>query len=408
MNIAQMSQKVQILFTLLLFASPYIWAQSDYKSGYIITNQNDTIFGWIDYRGAIRNAKICSFKKLKTDMATDYSPLDILAYRFVDNKLYISKNIDNAGTPKHVFLECLFNGQANLYYYRDDNRFDHYYVENDEQFFSLEMIEQEVMINGVRKWKIEKPYVGALKAFFNTSELYEKIDGIILDHKSLIGIFKEYHHYLNAGEGDYIIFEKKEPLKALRFGPMVGVEWSIPALIYYNDEKHRPTSSTNISVGANVNVWIPRVNEKLFLQLQASYTKYYFFDAYETPYRTIDLHIKSSVLHTGLAFKYEYPRGRWRPTLAIGATAIYLPNGTIKESAYRFALEVEVRPVTEEINYPTKLMAGFSVIPGVHYYLAKERIIYLQVQFQQYYAVVNPPNMINSFGLSAGIYFTKR
>jgi len=403
-----MSQKILIITALWLFTAPSIWAQQDYRNGYIVTNQMDTIYGLIDYRGAARNAKICSFKRLKTDPSTDYTPMDILAYRFIDSKLYISKSIDNSDSLRYVFLECLFMGIANLYYYRDENKTDHYYVEKEEQFFALEIFESEVMVSGVRKWKTEKPYVGKLKTFFDIWELNEEIDRVTLDHKSLIRIFKEYHSYLGAEGKDWVIFEKKEPRMAFRFGPIVGADFTTPAVIYYDGEKHRPTSLANLSVGANFNIWIPRINEKFFIQLQAIYTKYYFFDSYETPTRTIDLHVKSDVLQLGLAFKYEYPKGRCRPTWAVGATSLFLPNGTIKEVAYRYAFDEEVRPMTQKTDYPSKIMVGFSFTPGIHYYLSKERIVFIQAFYQQCYAVINPPNKIYSFGISAGLFFTKR
>ena len=114
-----------------------VQAQRDYRKGYIITNRQDTIYGWIDYRGDIRNSKVCSFKKTENDQATEYSPSDILAYRFIDSKFYVSKNVGTADAPNQVFLEYLVNGLANLYYFRDENSNDHYYIENDGRFIEL-------------------------------------------------------------------------------------------------------------------------------------------------------------------------------------------------------------------------------------------------------------------------------
>ena len=36
-----------------------IIAQSDFRPGYYITNDLDTVFGLIDYRGEIRDSRIC-------------------------------------------------------------------------------------------------------------------------------------------------------------------------------------------------------------------------------------------------------------------------------------------------------------------------------------------------------------
>ena len=107
--------KKGLIFVVLLLTSFGVWAQRDYRKGYIITNEQDTIYGWIDYRGNMRNAKICSFKKREADRATEYTPLDIAAYRFIDSKYYVSTTIVGANEQKHVFLEYLVNGMVKLH-----------------------------------------------------------------------------------------------------------------------------------------------------------------------------------------------------------------------------------------------------------------------------------------------------
>ena len=87
-----------------------IHAQRDFRKGYIITNQQDTIYGWIDYRGDVRNAKVCLFRKTETDPSMDYMPLDIAAYRFINSKYYVSRDVGDEYAPKQVFLEYLVNG----------------------------------------------------------------------------------------------------------------------------------------------------------------------------------------------------------------------------------------------------------------------------------------------------------
>jgi hypothetical protein len=109
-------------------------AQHDYRMGYIITNEQDTVYGLIDYRSDIRNAFTCSFKKNETDIVTDYTPSDIAAYRYIDNKYYISRNIGSENVPKQVFLEYLVNGVAKLYYYRDNINKKYYYIEKNCTF----------------------------------------------------------------------------------------------------------------------------------------------------------------------------------------------------------------------------------------------------------------------------------
>ena len=129
-----------------------------------------------------------------------------------------------------------------------------------------------------------------------------------------------------------------------------------------------------------------------------------------------EVHVRSNVLQMGIAIKYEYPKGKWRPTLAAGVVAIYMPDGSIKEVTDIFSYD-RVRSSTVKMDIPTLFMHGFGFIPGIHYYLAKEQIIFMQVQylhclhagyyiFQDKYGYRNfRTNVIRSFGLSAGIYF---
>ena len=403
----KVSKRKLITVSLLLLSSAGVWAQRDYRNGYIITNQQDTIFGWIDYRGDIRNAKICSFKETETGQATDYTPSEIAAYRFSESKFYVSRNIGSTDAPKQVFLEYLVNGLAKLYFYRDDTAYDHYFIENEGNFHELKIEEREVEVDGKTRIMPLKSYIGILKATLNVWEMSGEIDKAKLEHSSLINIAKDYHQYACTDGSECIVYEKKKPLMALGIGPVVGANLSTLKLMDHDVEPYHLDPSTNFTVGVNLNLSMPRINEKFFLQMQALYTKYYFFDAYESPQKATDTHIRSNVLQMGLAIKYEYPKGRWRPTLAAGAAAIWLPDGSITKNTDTYTYE-GVRPSIVKNDFPTRFMYGFEVISGVHYYLTKERIIFLQVQYQQCFKreTINfPANIIRSFGLSTGVYF---
>ena len=408
-----MSRKELMIITFLLFTGSNIWAQRDYRKGYIITNEQDTIYGWIDYRGDVRNAKICSFRKTETGQATDYTPSDIAAYRYIDSKFYISKDIGSADEPKQVFLEYLVNGMANLYYYRDEHTEDHYYIEKDDHFLELKIDEKEVEVlvaRGVvfKETKKINSYIGLLKATFNVWDMNSEIDKAQLEHKSLINIAKSYHQHVCTDGSECIVYEKKKPLIALRIGPVAGADLSILKLMEYDVEKYKFDPSTNFTAGVNLNFSMPRINEKFFLQMQALYTNYYFFDAYESSQKATDTHIRSNVLQIGFAIKYEYPKGKWRPTLAAGTAAIWLVDGSIKENTDTYTYDGGVRSSTVIKDFPTKFMYGFGVTPGIHYYLAKERVIFLQAQYLQCSKLKSAdvsPNMVRSFGLSTGIYF---
>ena len=409
--------KKELMIVVLLLTSIGVWAQRDYRKGYIITNELDTTYGWIDYRGDIRNAKLCSFKKTETDQATEYAPLDIAAYRYIDSKYYVSRNIGTVDAPKHIFLEYLVNGMASLYYYRSDAANDHYYIEMDEQFLELKIDEKEVDVEVARgivfkETKKINSYVGILKATLNVWEMSHKIDNARLDHASLIDIAKDYHQHVCTDGSECIVYEKKKPFIAMRVGPVIGVDLSTFKMLkmneFGNNEMCNYDQFANLSIGVNLNFSMPRLNEKLFLQMQAMYTKYYFFETRKTASSVADVHFRSNALQMGLAVKYEYPKGKIRPTLAVGASFVYMPDGKVEE-IIDFYQQDAVRSLTKKSELSAKLMYGFEVVPGIHYHIAKERIIFMQLQYLRCYNRksfnLSANNTIQSFGLSAGIYF---
>jgi hypothetical protein len=96
------------LFISVLFISivQILNAQSDFKPGYIITLQNDTVYGKIDNRGELLMAQVCIFKSLQGEKH-DYTPSEIKAFRITDEKYYIAKLLNG----NMVFLEFLIKGK---------------------------------------------------------------------------------------------------------------------------------------------------------------------------------------------------------------------------------------------------------------------------------------------------------
>ena len=65
--------------------SATVFAQGNYKEAYIITLQNDTVYGFVDFSTDENNSKQCNFKKtLSATDVTQYAPGEIYGYRFVE------------------------------------------------------------------------------------------------------------------------------------------------------------------------------------------------------------------------------------------------------------------------------------------------------------------------------------
>jgi hypothetical protein len=217
------------LITIVLFfclAIPEIIAQSDFRDGYIINNNNDTLYGLINYNGNKANAIRCLYRKDINAETQVFAPDEILGYRFNDSKYYVSRFITTASNErKQLFLEYLINGIVDVFYYRDEIG-EHYLVGDDnDSIYALKKENKEIFINNKLHLIKSKEYIGVLKAMFHESPtIFSRVENIGLGHKSLINIAYDYHNEVCHDE-ECIVYEKTLPKFINTFGIIAGFWW---------------------------------------------------------------------------------------------------------------------------------------------------------------------------------------
>ncbi len=258
----------QIVILGFLFTAKLVNAQTDYRDGYVITLNNDTLKGKIDYRGDLTMGEICRFKT-DTGEEIKYSPNDIAAYRINDSKYFVSKEFNG----KKVFLEFLIEGKINIYYHRD-NKGDHYFLKKEDT--KIVEIPYE---NGI-KYKDNVPYmyestkhIGLLNYFFQDApELKSKISKIGKpDHEKLIKLAEDYQNIV-CKDSTCIIYEKKKPFMKISIEAMAGV-----AKFKEIDDSDIHTDIQNnkyyFMQGVMADFWIPRMNEKIYFRTGLLYSQ---------------------------------------------------------------------------------------------------------------------------------------
>jgi len=215
-----------VLLLLLLFSVYDLKCQTNFRRGFVITNENDTLHGLIDYRRDARNSKKCDFKDGQRSVIMEYMPSSIKGYRFDDGKFYISKSVKLKGKDVQLFLEFLVNGIADLYYYTDGAN-QYYFIEKaDGQLLELNIIQKSIKIDGEEYTQRTMKYIGLLKyAFADCQQIFPLINKVVLEDKSLIEITKRYHDYVCDGE-KCVIYEKKLPAIRLTISPFVSINGS--------------------------------------------------------------------------------------------------------------------------------------------------------------------------------------
>ena len=242
----------RFLVDILICFPLFVYSQADFRPAYIIGFNNDTTYGLINY-----NANVyynCEFKKSPESEVVVYKPFEISAYRFIDDKYYISKKVTvknsyekvnnvefynsdkeevitsshykiEGSTYQKVFLEYLVQGEANLYYLKDNNAIEHYFLDNkDSVLIDLTNEEIETYHNGELYYlNTSNLYIGKIKATMRACpQLFDKIDNVELNHKEMIDLTSKYHDYI-CKDHKCIIYERKIIPPSFHFSIFGGI-----------------------------------------------------------------------------------------------------------------------------------------------------------------------------------------
>lgn len=397
--------------TVLLFSFLQLSAQSDFRDGYIVKNENDTIYGLIDYRGNKVNSKKCVFKKDINAEKQVFTPNELTGYRFTDSKYYVSKEVDIEGQTELLFLEFLINGVVDVYYYRDELGEDYLIDDGSGNLYELRNDKEEVVKNQVRYLKESKEYVGVLKAIFRESPMvFKKVDNINLNHKSLINVSRDYHNEV-CDDQECIVYEKKLPKSEKAFGIVLGFYgMSISGINDSFISERESGFTTYPAIGLYYKVNMPYFNERCFFLYEGTYSRGRLSTSYAADPGNGLIYINSiDLIHDSfnnlVVIKYEFPKGKVKPTFQIGMFAKYLFGADYTRTREaRFAWgDTNYVFVDDDIPFSS---FDFGINTGVG--LKSEvfgKELYLDIRYQRgvHFSAFHP----NTFLLSLGYQISK-
>lgn len=408
---------VKIMFVIsialiLILTLQQVSAQSDFRNGYYITLQNDTVYGLIDYRGEVKNAQTCIYKKDNVTEQLKFNPGEINAYRFTDGKFYISRQIKTGDIERTVFLEFLVDGITNLYFFRDINNYI-YFLE-DKNGKMLELSNETITDNVEGKGKVQRNtnrHIGILKATFaDCKEIQPQINNVSLGHKSLIKLTKNYHNYV-CNDQTCIVYEKTVQPVEVRFASalkagVANFHFDKGIFLNYNFDP-----DLFFGAGFLINTVFPGINEKLSFEAGLDFNLYKFHGSYDDLNSSIkelyNVYFDLFTAQPTLAVKYTFPKGTIRPTIAVGGYAdIFVGNKqeviTVKQhqdSTYTFK--------SDETPLTPLVFGGFAQV-GLNYELTERtfftnlRICYSTNQDQGIKSIIQSAN------LNIGMFLDKK
>ncbi len=187
-----------------------VYSQFDYRLGYIVTNEGDTVKGYIEYGNARNRAYYCYFKKDSTLKPHKYLPDELKSITVGNYRYSVSKEVYLNGQKQRLFLEYLVKGAMNLYYFIDQNAAEYYFIEKEGVLYELTNAPKEKTIDGKKYIGTTNKYIRTLKFLTRespgTTKLLEKMD---FGPRSFIKITKDYHDNI-CDTAECIIYTREQ------------------------------------------------------------------------------------------------------------------------------------------------------------------------------------------------------
>jgi len=284
-----------------LLLCSFSFAQQNFKDGYLINAQKDTIRGQVLSRSNAKNYISCIFKGAEGEK--EYFPKDILGFGYTNDKFFSSQIVPNA------FVEVLVQGKLSLYKSEENS----YYVQKDTILKQLEAKKIEVVTNGRTSLKDDPTWKGFINYLISDCEDLSgsRINNVKFQEASLVKIVTEYNR---CKDSEMVVYKSQKPFLLFNYGISIGVTQTTLnnrddiGRFDYLKERY---SSTDPTIGLVMDLTFPRVTERVSFLTEVYFTKADFFSSLTVTEGATtnfyDTSISLSTLSIPLSFKYAFP-----------------------------------------------------------------------------------------------------
>jgi hypothetical protein len=421
-----MNKNFLITLFLIFCVSFFKLQAQNWLPGFVIVNETDTLFGEVNFRIPRLNQEQALFRKDANSPVREFSPEDIIGYRFTpEGKYFVSKTIEINDESRLVFVEFMVEGMMNLYYYLDaDSRQEYYFFESENREL-LTLTKRAVEVD----WADESTFIrdGELR-FIRQDNRWE---GLIRHHfqefapiafnpnpfeftqAGMIDIARTYHDLTCPIGSECIVFENQRPDKIginVRYSAYASLENFIFVHKYTSKDFFAP------SLGATFYFVYPQFATNFGLYLDVSVSRIntvledfiYRQQFGHTWFR--DIHMDVFPVSGRVGAKYFKPMGRFTPTAKAGFSYRYF-LGNIR--VYEFSGSRRHNNVRFESDRPVVSFPGIHAAIGSEYSLKNGSALSLYLTFdhstkQEYTRLSRAmllANSLTSFGLRLGYIF---
>ncbi|MDX9847836.1 MAG: hypothetical protein RBT74_12710 [Tenuifilaceae bacterium] len=252
----------KIFFLLPVLLQLQLFAQTNFREGYILKTETDTIYGKINNRSYHENALFCEFMDSDGNVQR-FTPNDIYGYKFKPGKYYVARQITVNDQEKLVFVEYLVNGKLDIFFFQDHMLNNYYFAAKDSlSLKEIKYSQQVVERDGKHYLKQSRDYLVLMGHLTSDApNVHDKLNKLGKPtHNDLISFARSYHHEVCSDE-ECIVYEKRLPLKFIAKASGGGLllfgvsEKKVLSLYRAELMLQQPVKSESIYVGIGVE-WI--------------------------------------------------------------------------------------------------------------------------------------------------------
>ena len=269
-----------LLFTfVMLLGSLPVKAQVNPQSGYVITNDNDTLRGIIDYRTDTKNARSCRFKADGETAYKEYLPNEIKGYRLSDTgACYLSKSFPIDGEQRTFFAEYLLEGGVSLYRHKESTVEYFYLVDADGKVATIRETGDVIHLRDDQITAQRIKLVEATKIFQKSQKTLKELWAMPqVSAEQLLKLTRAYNKefYAEVEETEFYQKDIKSSdglIARLRFEAGVGI--SNMKFFPNSPQYYDPIETTSLLpiFGVGTDIILPRLSKNLLLQAMLYYS----------------------------------------------------------------------------------------------------------------------------------------
>jgi hypothetical protein len=390
-------RKVCLIFLLI----PSVSFAQDYRRGYIIKNNMDSVNGFIEYATEKKNSKYCQFRDTRRGKTTRFSPQELHAYGFYGDSQFESIRIPGEPSSERVFVKIITKGPIHLYKYQKE-----FLVKKDSLILLPTPKSKVIETETGKKTQNDSRYKGLLNFLLADCKL--SADETRYTEPDITNLINNY----NRCKGTEPLYKKPKPVFKINYNIFAGYNSS--EMTADLPEPFSFDNSTTIVGGIGVELSSPRIFDRIFFTIDVWYVKNLYQGYYKKQEGSDilhnDVHAEFTSIKIPLGFRYNFLKDVNSPYIKGGLVISQLASHTIETIKERQTTYGQVvTSQSDEWDDLQKTPKGIWVGVGYNRKLTKNLQLTLEFRYDQGEGFIGTPiqqfSKVKNYNFLLGIRF---